>query len=163
MMVVEGDSKGLGLAHTCQGVLELATRMERRPQGKSEIDRLLTRGAGLWQMSQGEEGLLEVRTRLPVSRPRHGLLSGLLTIRESFGPYVPSHGMVRESLDLIRFPPAALDDGSRLGVDLGCERLECLDDLPVQQLLTLQQSSRAAMPNAPEGGCHRRPLASGHA
>jgi len=58
--VVEGDSQGLSLANTCVGSLELATRVECRPQRKPQIDGLLTRGIGLRQMSESKKCLLEV-------------------------------------------------------------------------------------------------------
>src|SRR5688572_21732140 len=118
MLVVEGRRKGLSLVQVCQDTLQVVSRLERRAQGEPEIDGLLARGALLWQMREGTEGLFEVPYSLTVRRARQGLLPRLPAILQSLVPHLASQSVMGQAFDL-------------LGYLLSSERLDGLHDTGV--------------------------------
>jgi hypothetical protein len=67
--VVEGPRERFGITQSCKHAPIVAERAERRVQGESEINGLLTCIARVWQMCEGTEGMLEILHSLAVGRP----------------------------------------------------------------------------------------------
>ena len=79
-------------------------------------------------MSEGREGLLEIRHRLPVGRPREGLAGGLTEVAHRLRPDLAPERMMGEPLDL-------------LDRAVGVQRLDRLHDLGVQVATSVLQQA----------------------
>jgi hypothetical protein len=86
--VVEGCREGFGLTQSCQAAIPVARGQERRTQGESEINGLLTCVALLWQVRKDAERLLVVLYRFAVGRSCQGLLPCLPEVRQGLVPYL---------------------------------------------------------------------------
>src|SRR5687767_8502412 len=92
--VVEGCRESLRLTETREDPPKISQRAERIAQGEPEINGLLVRGALLWQMREGAEGLLEGPHSLAVGRPRQGLVPRLPRVCQGLVPHLSTQGMM---------------------------------------------------------------------
>ena len=87
-LIVERPRQALGFAETAEDPLEFSERKECGSQVEAKIDGLLQPLAGLGQMPQGRQRLLEARDRLPVGRSRQCLGAGLTQVRDRLLPHL---------------------------------------------------------------------------
>jgi hypothetical protein len=86
-------------------------------QREAELDGQYSGVAGLGQVREGLEGLLEGGHRLAECDAVEGPGAGLLAVGDGFVPYLAPQGMLRQAVDL-------------LGPPLGGQRFEGLDQVP---------------------------------
>ena len=117
-LIVERPRQAFGFAETAEDPLEFSERKECSSQVEAKIDGLLQRLAGLGQMPEGRQRLLEAAHRLPVGRSRQCLGAGLTEVRDRLLPQLAPHGMVGQPLDVLGQPVriAAFDGADDPGV-----------------------------------------------
>ena len=81
-------------------LVERSERHERAAEVEAQVDGLLHGRAGLGQMREGPECLLERRHGLPVCRLREGLGPGLAAVGDGPVPHLSPQGVVGQPLDL---------------------------------------------------------------
>src|SRR4029453_8383942 len=99
--IAERGGEGLRLAQHREDTPQVARRLERRAQGKAQVDGLFTRVAMVWEMREDTECLLEVLHSLAVGRPHHSLLPRLSAVHQGLVPHFTPQGMMRQALDLL--------------------------------------------------------------
>src|SRR5262245_5869396 len=78
--------------------------MDGVPELEADVDRLLDGLAGLGEVPGRGESSLEIGASIPQREARHRLGSRLATEDERLVPPLGTHGVVGESLDLVRQP-----------------------------------------------------------
>jgi hypothetical protein len=109
--IAECPRQLFGFAETAGDPLELSERKECGSKVEAEIDGALEPVAGLGQILQSQQRLLEACHRLPVGRPCQCFSASLMKICGRLLPQLPAHGMVGQPLDVLGQPVriAALD------------------------------------------------------
>ncbi len=132
-LVAQRLDEGLGLTGVIDALLPLAERQEGAAGVEVEVDRSLLRLRLLREMPERVERLLETGRRLPISRARRRLKSGLAEKGDRFFPRLAPERVVGQSLHVLREP-------------LGVEAFDGLDE-----------SGRGGCAGAPAGDCRRPP------
>src|SRR5215813_14915274 len=137
--IVERPRQALGFAETGEDPLEFSERKECSAQVKAKINGLLQPLAGLRLTPEGRQRLLEARHRLPVGGTPYCLGAGLTEVEDRLLPYLTSHGVVRQPLDVLGQPVriAAFDGADDAGVQRLPPLLEqgAVGDLMGQRML----------------------------
>ena len=106
----------------------LSQLFQRRRQSKADLEGQPPGIAVLGQVHKGLEGLLEGGHRLAERGAVVGPGTGLLAVGDGLIPYLAPLGMVRQAFDVLGHP-------------VGRQRLESLDNAPVQPPPPLQQET----------------------
>jgi hypothetical protein len=106
----------------------LSQPAQRASQNEAELDGQHPGVAGLGQVHESLEGLLEGGHRLAKRGAVVGSGTGLLAVGHGLVPHLAPHGMVRQPFDLLGYP-------------LGRQCLEGLDQVRVQHAPPLQQEA----------------------
>jgi hypothetical protein len=103
-LIPERLSEALGFAQMRGEPLEIAKREERGSKVEAQIDGLLERLAGLGQMLEGHQRLLEVSDRFSIRRSRERPSSGLTEVGRGLLPRLAPEGVVGKPLDVLGQP-----------------------------------------------------------
>jgi hypothetical protein len=123
--VVEHPGQSLGLAQEGEAPPILSHSGQLTSQGKAELKGQPPRVAGLGQVREGLEALLEGGHRLAERGAIVGPSASLLAISDGLAPHLAPQGVVRQAFD-------------RLGRPLRHERFEGLDQARMQHPPPLQ-------------------------
>src|SRR5438445_1081500 len=125
-LIVEPPGQALGFAEIAEDPFEFSERKESSSKVKAKIDGLLQPLAGLGQMPEGNQRLLEASDGLSVGRSPQCLGTTLSEVRDRQLPHLTPHGMVGQPLDVLGQPVriAALDGADNAGVQLLAPFLE---------------------------------------
>ena len=102
--------------------------VQRASQRQAQLDGQHLRITGLGQVREGLEGLLEIPHRLVQCGTVVGPGTGLLAAGHCLVPHLAPEGMIGQAFDLLGHP-------------CGRQRLDGLDNVPVQQPPPLQQEA----------------------
>jgi hypothetical protein len=126
--IVERSGQGLGFARQSEAPPILTHYSQRELRCEAEVDGQHPGVAGLGQVREGLEGLLEGGHRLAERGTVVGPGTGLPAVGHGLAPHLAPHGMVRQAVDLLGHP-------------LGHKRLESFDQTRVQHPPPLQQEA----------------------
>jgi hypothetical protein len=127
-LVIEGRGEGGSLAQVVECLPEFSECHERIPEVEPEIDGLLLRGAILWEMPEGCQGLLEAHHDLSEGRMRKRLGTSLPTVHQGLVPDLTPEGMLGQPFRM-------------LGQTVGIEPFAGCDDAGVQGPAPLLQEA----------------------
>jgi hypothetical protein len=127
-LVLEHPGPSLGLAQQGEALLVRSQWLQHASQREAELDGQHPGVAGLGQVREGLEGLLERGQRFAERGAVVGSSTGLLAVGHGLVPHLPPQRMVRQAFNL-------------LGSPLGHERLKGLDNARVQPPPPFQQKA----------------------
>jgi hypothetical protein len=100
-LVVERPGQPFGFAKVAEASLGLSQLEQHSPKLDPKVDGLLQRLAGLGQIRQGHQGLLEEDRRLAVGGPGERLGAGLSKVRHGLVPHLAPERVVGQPLDVL--------------------------------------------------------------
>ena len=111
-LVAEACGQALGLAEHLEHLPVLPERAQGMAELQAEVDRLLHSLPGRGQVLERDQGLLEIRRRPAMRRPRERAGARLAAVAKRRVPELRAHGVMREGIELIgRAPAGAVLDG----------------------------------------------------
>jgi hypothetical protein len=147
-LIVKCPRQAFGFAEIADDPLEFSERKECSSQVEAQINGLLQPLAGLGQMLQGRQRLLEARHGLPVGRSRQCFGTGVMEVLDRLLPQLTPRGMVGQPFDVLGQPVRieAFDGADNAGVQRLAPLLEerAVGDFMGERML-LQQLAKPIM------------------
>src|SRR5262245_8460836 len=100
-LISERPGERFGLAQAAEAALELPERMERDPQVEAKIDGVLQHIAGLRQMPERRQRLLEAAYGLPVGRSCQSFGPGVAEVGYRLLPQLTPDSVMGQPLDVL--------------------------------------------------------------